>query len=111
MFGQALDDQVATAAAVGWGGDSYRLLWDGGSEIVFDLGFVADSTIDADEMLQTLAAFVAAQIDAELELTEDDYREFVGEDFAAVYRDGEVIRFVVATDPAVGELFVEGLER
>ena len=111
MFGQALDDQVATAAAVGWGGDSYRLLWDGGSEIVFDLGFVADSTIDADEMLQTLAAFVAAQIDAELELTEDDYLEFVGEDFAAVYRDGEVIRFVVATDPAVGELFVEGLER
>ena len=111
MFGQALDDQVATAAAVGWGGDSYRLLWDGGSEIVFDLGFVADSTIDADEMFDTLSSFITAQIDADLEVDEDGYLEFDGEDFAAVYRDGEVIRFVVATDPAVGELFVEGLER
>ena len=111
MFGQALDDQVATAAAVGWGGDSYRLLWNGGSEIVFDLGFVADSTIDADEMFDTLSSFITAQIDADLEVAEDGYLEFDGEDFAAVYRDGDVIRFVVATDPAVGELFVEGLER
>ena len=111
MFGQALDDQVATAAAVGWGGDSYRLLWDGGSEIVFDLGFVADSTIDADEMFDALSSFVTAQIDADLEVADDGYLEFDGEDFAAVYRDGDVIRFVVATDPVVGELFVEGLER
>ena len=111
MFGQALDDQVATAAAVGWGGDSYRLLWDGGSEIVFDLGFVADSTIDADEMFDTLSSFITAQIDADLEVADDGYLEFDGEDFAAVYRDGDVIRFVVATDPVVGELFVEGLER
>ncbi|MDF1596719.1 MAG: hypothetical protein P1T08_11625 [Acidimicrobiia bacterium] len=109
MFGQALDDQTATAAAVGWGGDEYRLLWDGGGEIVFDLAYVADSSVDATEMFETLVAFVVQQIAGEVVDTDDGYLEVAGEDFAVVRLDGPTIRFVVATDPEVGEGFVEQL--
>jgi hypothetical protein len=108
MFGQALDDRTATVAAVGWGGDAYRLLWDGADEIVFDLVFVADSTIDATEMFDTLSSFVVQQIDAEIVDIGEGFVEVSGEDFADVRIDGGVITLVVATNPEVGRLVAGG---
>ncbi len=107
MFGQALDDGIATSAAIGWGGDAYRLMWDGGSEIVFDLVFVADSSVDSEEMYQTLISFVSTQVNGEIEGTDDDFIEISGEDFAVVRTEGEAIRLIVASDPEVGRLVVE----
>lgn len=107
MFGQALDDAVATAAAVGWGGDTYRLMWNGESEIVFDLVFSGDSSIDTDEMFEALAAFVQRQIDGELTDVDDGYIEVNGEDFAVVELSEDLIRFIVATDPVAGRLVVD----
>ncbi|MDH5373385.1 MAG: hypothetical protein OEX97_10620, partial [Acidimicrobiia bacterium] len=109
MFGQALDDATATAAAVGWGGDVYRLLWDGADEIVFDLSYVADSPVDAAEMFDTLSEFALLQIRGEVTESEDGYLEMSGDDFALVYSGEQIIRFVVATDSDIGRLFIEEL--
>jgi hypothetical protein len=110
MFGQALDDAVATAAAVGWGGDTYRLMWDGGSEIVFDLVYTADSSVDFSEMYETLVAFVEVQVNGEVEQIDEGLFEVSGEDFALVRTEEESIRLIVATDPEVGRLVVEWVE-
>ncbi|NNC40902.1 MAG: hypothetical protein HKN95_09450 [Acidimicrobiia bacterium] len=110
MFGQALDDAVATAAAVGWGGDTYRLMWDGGSEIVFDLVYAADSSVDLTEMYDTLVAFVEVQVNGEVEQIDEGLLEVSGEDFALVRTEEESIRLIVATDPEVGRLVVEWVE-
>jgi hypothetical protein len=110
MFGQALDDAVATAAAVGWGGDTYRLMWDGGSEIVFDLVYAADSSVDLTEMYDTLVAFVEVQVNGEVEQIDEGRLEVSGEDFALVRTEEESIRLIVATDPEVGRLVVEWVE-
>lgn len=111
MFGQVLDDAAATAAAVGWGGDSYRLLWDGNEEIVFELRYVGDSSIDLREMFETLVQFAARQLAAEVGDSDEMYVEFDGDDFAYVYSDGAIVEFVAATNPEVGRLFAEAVER
>lgn len=109
MFGQALDDAVATAAAVGWGGDTYRLMWNGESDIVFDLVFSGDSSIDNEEMFEALDSFVRRQIDGEITGLDDGYVEVSGEDFAVVDVSDGLIRFILATDPAVGRLVVDSV--
>ncbi len=107
MFGQVLDDATATRAAVGWGGDTYRLLWDGASEMVFELSFVGDSSIDEAEMFETLVTFVVGQVDGDVVDSSDVHVVVEGDDYAVVAAFDGVIRMVVATDPGTGRLFGE----
>jgi len=77
---------------------------------VFDLVYVADSSVDLTEMYDTLVAFVEVQVDGEVEQVDERLFEVSGEDFALVRIEEESIRLIVATDPEIGRLVVEWVE-
>lgn len=88
MLAQNLDEATATVAAEGWGGDRYRL-WFDGSDVVFAYRYEADTTTDAEELADAL----------------DSYLEVLGSDRVGfVQRDGSRVVFVAASDPGVGDL-------
>lgn len=87
LFGQSLGPST-DAAARGWGGDRYRVLWNG-EQAVFVLSWVGDSAEDADEIE---SAF--------LDLTTEQVR--VGA-YTFVGRDGDAVVFIAADDAAAGE--------
>lgn len=88
LFDQAIDSATSSAAAEGWGGDTYRVLWNG-SEIVFVNLFVGDTEQDAEEMELAWTTFGTAQVP-------NDRYVFVG-------RDGEEVLVIVADSQAAGE--------
>ncbi len=64
LFAQALPVADAERASVGWGGDEYRVLYDG-EQTVFVVHYVGDSTTDEAEMADVLDSFVEVQIPTE----------------------------------------------
>lgn len=61
LFDQELSTEESARASVGWGGDEYRVLWDG-AHVVFVVEFVGDTPEDTAEMAEVLADFIDAQI-------------------------------------------------
>ncbi len=89
LFAQELSDPDADRASVGWGGDEYRVLYDG-AEVVFVVQFVGDSPSDEDEMVEVFGLFVDAQVPSE------------NSTYVGTSDEGGVL-FVVSSGPDAGE--------
>jgi hypothetical protein len=98
MFTQALGQVTADSAAGGWGGDHYRLMWNG-TDVVFVLHYVGDTEQDAEEMETALSDYVTTAMG----LTAGRGGRFAGDSYAYVGRDGADVFFVAANDAAAGE--------
>jgi hypothetical protein len=98
MFTQILGPETADVAAGGWGGDRYRLMWDG-TNVVFMLHYVGDTEQDAEEMETALGDFVTTGMG----LRADRGGRFTGDSYAFVTRDGADVLFIVASDRQAGE--------
>lgn len=108
MLRQVLGATVADAAGPGWGGDAYRLYFDG-SDVVLTLRFRGDSDQDTAEMHQALTDYVpAAMTVGEAQVGEGSVT-WSGEDFAYLARSGDTLTWVVASDPAAGAAQVAAL--
>jgi hypothetical protein len=101
MFAQVLGSQAADTAAGGWGGDQYRLLWNG-SDVAFVLLYAGDTQQDAKEMQSALEDYAAAAMAVSSPHADGVGRRFTGDAYAFVSRAGDQVLFVAADDPAVG---------
>jgi hypothetical protein len=101
MFEQGLGNPVAGAASAGWGGDRYQVMWDG-EEVVFLMIYSGDTTGDAVEMYDALAAYAESQMKVgQPEVTERGIT-LMGDDYAFAARDRDRVLFVASSDPDVG---------
>lgn len=99
----------AIVGATGWGGDDYRIYWNG-TDVVFAYLYEGDTTTDATELAASLTASVAATMDVGSPTTNDTETVFAGGgDYAAVAIAGKRILFVAAADPAAGAALFDQL--
>jgi len=101
MFNQELGASVADTAAAGWGGDQYRLLWNG-ENAAFVLTYVGDTETDADELQEALVAYVLAAMDVSRSRDDGNGVALTGNAYAFVSRVADRVVFVAADDPVVG---------
>jgi hypothetical protein len=109
----------AIVAAAGWGGDRYRIYWQGaegcrddcGGPVAFVYKFQGDTPRDAQELADAIADSAHAIMKVGSARTPvDGVVSFTGgEDFAYVRLSGEEVLFILADDPAMGQLLVNGL--
>ena len=114
---QAIDIAFVLAASAsrpaveGWGGDRYSL-WYNGSEVAMAMTYRGDEASDAEELAETMREYISTAMNVgEPETSGDtsasDYTvTWSGEDFAWLKVEGDTVRFVAASDPAVGEELV-----
>jgi len=100
----------AVVASAGWGGDAYRVMWNG-TDVAFAYLFVGDSPTDAEELEAALVESVDATMAVGQGSVDRDAQSttFLGTDFAFVQRSGSSVLFIAADDRAVGEYFVQVL--
>lgn len=101
MFNQVLGPRPE--ASDGWGGDAYRVLFDG-TDVAMVLVYQGDAAIDAAELETTLLEYLGATLAAEA-----DGQTFTGDDFGHVARDGDQVLLVLASDPEAGAALVQSL--
>ena len=101
MFDQGLAAATAKQAATGWGGDRYRVLWDG-EDVVYVLVYEGDTTQDAVEMYTALLEYIGSQMDVGEAEGDDAETWFTGNDYAYVAIDGDQVVFVASSDPDIG---------
>ena len=113
------------SAVKGWGGDRYSL-WFNGSEVAFAMTYRGDEASDAEELAATMREYVStgmnvgeAQVSGDTvtwggteksssgegtseEGSAEDGDSDEGKDFAWLSVEGDTLRFVAASDPAVG---------
>ena len=109
----------AVIGSAGWGGDAYRILWNG-TDIAFLYRFEGDTPRDAAELEQALVDSIEARMavgDPVTTVPSDPEEEgptatlFSGNDYAWVLRDGPTLFFVAASDPVAGEALTEAMDR
>jgi hypothetical protein len=99
MFDQVLGG--SDAATEGWGGDSYRIYWDG-TNVVLVMVFQGDAVSDAAELGQALNEYVSIGLDLADPVTVENSQTYTEDRYAFLSTvDGEVL-FIVASDPAAG---------
>ena len=98
-------------AVEGWGGDLYSL-WYNGSEVAMAMTYRGDEAKDAEELAETMREYISTAMNVGEPETSGDTSAsgysvtWSGEDFAWLKVEGDTVRFVAASDPAVGEKLV-----
>ena len=99
-------------AVEGWGGDLYSL-WYNGSEVAMAMTYRGDEASDAQELAETMREYISTAMNVGEPETSGDTSAssyavtWSGEDFAWLKVEGDTVRFVAASDPAVGEKLAE----
>jgi hypothetical protein len=102
MFSQELGGQEADIAAGGWGGDRYRLLWNG-TDVVFVLRYEGDTEQDAEEMESALNDYVTVAMEPTSSTADGQGVRFTGQTYAFVSRDGDQVVFIAAAERTAGQ--------
>jgi hypothetical protein len=102
-----IGDGDATVAAGGWGGDAYRIHWDG-SRVAFAYLFVGDTPRDAEELAPALVDSLEASMAVGSPVSDEEAGTTVleGDAYAFVQRVAGQVLLVVADDPAAGRALV-----
>lgn len=105
-----VDPGEAIVAATGWGGDQYRIYWNG-SEVAFAYLFVGDTPRDAEEMAESLAASLRESMAIGSGPTTQRGTTFTpGADYAFIERDEAEVLLVAAGDPVIGSRLATQLQ-
>jgi hypothetical protein len=94
LLGDVLSPGPLADAVAGWGGDRYRVLFDG-TNAAFQLHWVGDTEDDLPEFAAAFEAYLAAAVDAD--------------DAWQVLTDGTEVAVIAADDPAVLDALVADL--
>jgi hypothetical protein len=107
---EGVNDGEAAIAAGGWGGDAYRLHWNG-TDLAFAYLFTGDTPRDATELAAALVDSLRANMAVSAPVTDEAAGTAVleGSDYAFVQRVGDLVLVVAAGDPGVGRALVEAL--
>jgi len=103
-----VSDSDSIIGSAGWGGDDYRILWNG-TEVAFAYEYEGDTHRDAEEFARLLAESVGARMAVGSPQTSNGAVVMSGSDFAWILRDGASVYFVAASDPAAGQSLAEVL--
>jgi hypothetical protein len=105
-----IGDGDAVVAAGGWGGDAYRLHWDG-SRVALVYLFEGDAPRDAEELAPALVDSLQASMAVGAPVSDEKAGTTVleGADFAFIQQVGGQVLLVVADDPAAGRALVQAL--
>jgi hypothetical protein len=108
LDGVAASDKPVAAA--GWGGDRYRIYWDG-ARVAFAYVYEADTPRDAEELAQALVRATAATMGLGGGVSaEDGVTTFAtGSGFAQVRAGERRVVFVAANDPGTGSALAAAL--
>lgn len=99
----------AVVAAAGWGGDDYRVYWNG-SDVAFAYLYEGDSTDDTAELAGSLARSMDAAMAVGDPISGEEGTVFgPGDDYAATAIADRRMLFVAASDPTIGESLFEAL--
>jgi hypothetical protein len=101
MFEQGLGTLTAERAASGWGGDRYRVMWDG-QQVVYILVYLGDTTEDALEMYDALVAYAGSQMNVGEPQASEPGTRFVGDDYAYAALNGDRVLFIASSDADLG---------
>ncbi len=107
-----LSDGVSSArqleAATGWGGDGYRIWWDGERALLLLL-FEGDAGRDAASLAETLGRWAIEELPVGGGLTDNTGLAFEGvNSYAFVAQDGTQVLFVVGSDPVAAKRLRDG---
>lgn len=100
MFDQVLGPGSSATASGGWGGDSYKILFDG-TDAGLVLQYRGDTAADAVEMAAALEEYVGVALEVGDGFDLADGRGFAGEDFAWVRVEGADVMFVAGSSEVV----------
>jgi hypothetical protein len=91
----------ALLAATGWGGDSYRLLWDG-SDLVLVLLYEGDESRDARELAETLGGWASASMNVGSGRPDNTGLAFEGQEYAFVAHNDTAMLLVLSSNARAG---------
>jgi hypothetical protein len=99
----------AVVGATGWGGDHYRIYWNG-TDVVFAYLYEGDTPRDAEEFADYLVDSVDAMMAVGSARTSEGITTFQGgADYAYVQLSGQRVLFVAAFDASLGSALVQAL--
>jgi len=98
----------AIIGSAGWGGDDYRILWDG-TEVAFAYEYEGDTPRDAEELAELLEESVRARMAVGNPQSSNGAVVLRGDDYVWILQVGPSVFFVAASDPAAGEALAEVL--
>jgi len=98
----------AIIGSAGWGGDDYRILWDG-TEVAFAYEYEGDTPRDAEELAELLEESVRARMAVGNPQSSNGAVVLRGDDYVWILQVGHSVFFVAASDPAAGEALAEVL--
>jgi len=98
-----VSDGEAVIASSGWGGDAYRILWNG-QDVVFVMRLVGDTPADAAEFASAVVDSLARRMAVGSPARDDaaGTATMIAADYAFVGSDGATVTVVAASDPAAG---------
>jgi len=97
----------ALVAATGWGGDHYRIYWDG-ADLVFAYLYEGDTPRDAEEFAEYLVDSIDANMAVGSPQTSSGVTRFPGgSEYAYVELSGQRVLFVAAFDSSLGVALVD----
>jgi hypothetical protein len=95
--------------ATGWGGDHYRIYWNG-TDVVFAYLYEGDTPRDAEEFADYLVDSVSARLEVGSAQGSEDVTTFPGGSaYAYVELSGQRVLFVAALDSGLGSALVQAL--
>ena len=98
----------AVVGSAGWGGDWYRIYWNG-TDVAFAYLYEGDTPRDAVEFAEYLVASVDVSMNVGSPQRSGGITTFPGADYAFVELSGQRVLFVAAFDQQVGVALVEAL--
>ena len=101
VLSEGVSSAQALQAATGWGGDSYRVLWDG-SDVVLVILFEGDEARDARELAETLGGWASASLEVGGGRPDNQGLAFEGAGYTFVAHDDTTMLLVVSGDAAAG---------
>lgn len=101
LLSEGVTSAQALQAATGWGGDTYRVLWNG-SEVVLVLAFEGDDARDARELAETVGGWASASLRVGSGRPDNTGLAFEGEEYAFVAHADEAMLLVLSSDAAAG---------
>lgn len=100
---EALGFEEARTASAGWGGDRYRVLWDGEDRVGFVLRYLGDAEAETVELFEAMAAFVGDSMDVgEVSGSETMLVSEGPGAYALLARSGRQLDFVAASEAGAG---------